>query len=400
MDFLEDPRDEAFRERIRSLLAAGITPELALAGKRRYAPKREHLQEWQRRLNDAGLAAGHWPVESGGAGWNGKQRLIFDEECAASNAPLINVQGVTLFGPVLNKFGTEEQKRRFRKEILRGDAIWCQGFSEPNAGSDLASLRTSAAPVEGGWVINGQKIWTSQGDIADWIFLLARTEQDVKKQRGLSFFVADMRSPGIEVRPIFSIDGQHHLNEVFFENLFIPTENLIGQPGQGWDIAKFLLNDERIFGSADLPVLLGLLDHLRDIAANEERDGRRLIHDSHFQEQFSRLEFEVELIRMKVLHVVSQPPLQGAELAIVGSAIKVQATETYMALAELATWSLGDQAAVYFPDPERASHSILPPGPEHAEGITTKYLYSRAAAIYGGANEVQRDIIAKARFGW
>lgn len=400
MEFSTDPQDQQFRERIRSLLKEQLTPELARAGRRRYAPKREHLRAWQAQLYAAGLGAGYWSEEDGGAGWNGRQRLIFDEELAALHAPLINVQGITLFGPVLNRYGTEAQKERFRADLLQGEAIWCQGFSEPGAGSDLASLRTTATPCEGGWLINGQKIWTSQANIADWIFLLARTNTNVKKQAGLSFFVADMQSPGIEVRPIISIDGQHHLNEVFIENLFVPTENLIGEQGQGWEIAKFLLNDERIFGSADLPALLGLLDHIREIAAHEHDSAARLIDDEAFWTRYCRLEFEVEMIRMKIANVVSGPDLEDAELAITGSSIKIQATETYMALAELAAWALGDNGPLFVPDPEGNTAQLSAPVPSYAEGITTKYLYSRAASIYGGANEIQRDIIAKARFGW
>jgi len=398
VDFRPDPGDEQFRADVRALLERHLTEELMLAGKRRYAPKQAQLRAWQSALFEAGIGAGHWATGDGGAGWSGRQRLIFDEEAARLHAPYINVQGITLFGPVLNRYGTEAQKERFRAQVLDGRAIWCQGFSEPNAGSDLASLRTSAVRENGGWRINGQKIWTSQADIADWIFLLARTDPSVKKQSGLSFFVADMRSPGITVRPIISIDGQHHLNEVFFENLIVPEDNLIGAPGQGWEVAKFLLNDERIFGSADLPALLGLVDRIAEIAAVERRDGRPLYEDGEFRVRFSRLEFEVEMIRMKILEIVSGAALGGARLAVVGSAIKIQATETYMALAELATWALGDMGPVFVPDPERSSEG--PSVPAHVEGVTTKYLYSRAASIYGGTNEVQRDIIAKAPFGW
>lgn len=400
MEFSPDPTEQIFREELRSFLSANLPPDLAARGRRHYTPTREEMRRWQSILFEHGYGQPHWAVEHGGKGWSGRQRMIFDQELARAHAPVTNVQGFALFGPVLNAFGTAEQQARFREPLLSGKVVWCQGFSEPGSGSDLASLRTSAVRQGENWVINGQKIWTSQASLADWVFLLARTSTEGKKQEGISFFLIDMKSPGVSVRPIISIDGQHHLNETFYDDVVVPAENLIGAPGQGWSIAKFLLNNERLFGSADMPALYMSLDRVRGIAARRVSNGKPLIEDQEFASRLARLNFEVAAIEMKMIETIARGQMSERDLSIVGSSIKVRATEVYMKLTQLAVEALGDFGALSFPDPDGAAALDPAPAPEYAEGIAVAYFYSRAAAIYGGTNEIQRNIIAKAKFGF
>jgi len=400
MDFAADPAEAAFREEIRAFLKANLPRDLEERGRRHYTPTREEMLRWQSILHAHGYAQPHWAVEHGGKGWSGRQRMIFDQELAKAHAPVTNVQGFALFGPVLNAFGTPEQQARFREPLLAGEVVWCQGFSEPGSGSDLASLRTSAVRDGGKWIVNGQKIWTSQASLADWCFLLARTSSEGKKQEGISFLLVDMKSPGISVRPIISIDGQHHLNETFFDEVAVPAENMIGEPGQGWAIAKFLLNNERLFGSADMPALYMSLERVKDIAARSEIDGRPLIENAEFAARLARLDFDIAAIEMKMIETIARGVMSERDLSIVGSSIKVRATEVYMKLTELAVEALGDAGPLLFPDPEGPAAIVPAPGPRHAEGVAVAYFYSRAAAIYGGTNEIQRNIIAKAKFGF
>ncbi|MEP7349403.1 MAG: acyl-CoA dehydrogenase family protein [Sphingorhabdus sp.] len=400
MEFAADPEEDAFREEIRAFLKDHLPADLEARGRRHYTATREEMLRWQSILHAHGYGQPHWAVEHGGKGWTGRQRMIFDQELANAHAPVTNVQGFALFGPVLNAFGTPEQQAQFREPLLSGTVVWCQGFSEPGSGSDLASLRTSAVRQGDNWVINGQKIWTSQASLADWIFLLARTSSEGKKQEGISFILVDMKSPGVSVRPIISIDGQHHLNETFFDDVVVPADNMIGEPGQGWSIAKFLLNNERLFGSADMPALYMSLERVMDIAGRQKANGQRLLDDAEFAARVARLYFEIAVIEMKMIETIARGAMSERDLSIVGSSIKVRATEVYMKLTQLAVEALGDFGAVAFPDPEGTAPAQPAPGPQHAEGIAVAYFYSRAAAIYGGTNEIQRNIIAKAKFGF
>ncbi|MEP6867455.1 MAG: acyl-CoA dehydrogenase family protein [Novosphingobium sp.] len=400
MEFSTDPAEEAFRAEMQAFLKANLPADLAERGRRHYTATREEMLRWQSILYEHGYGQPHWAVEHGGKGWTGRQRMIFDQELAKAHAPVTNVQGLALFGPVLNAFGTPDQQARFRDPLLSGKVVWCQGFSEPGSGSDLASLRTSAVRQGDNWVINGQKIWTTQANLADWVFLLARTSSEGKKQEGITFFLIDMKSPGISVRPIISIDGQHHLNETFFDEVVVPDANVIGAPGQGWSIAKFLLNNERLFGSADMPALFMSLERVRDIAGRRLVDGRPLIEDREFAARLARLDFDIAAIEMKMIETIARGQMTEQDLSIVGSAIKVRATEVYMKLTQLAVEALGDAGALSFPDPDGAEAIDPAPAPHYAEGVAVAYFYSRAAAIYGGTNEIQRNIIAKAKFGF
>lgn len=400
MDFKPDPGDELFRQEVRSFLRSYLPPDYAEFGRRRYTLPREVMLGWQSILHIHGYGQPHWRVEDGGKGWSGRQRMIFDQELAAAYAPGTNVQGMALFGPVLNEFGTPEQKERFREPLLSGQTFWCQGFSEPGSGSDLASLRTSAVRDGDRWVINGQKIWTTQANMADWVFLLARTSNDGRKQEGISFFLIDMKTPGISVRPILTIDGEHHLNETFYDDVAVPLDNLIGGEGQGWAIAKFLLNNERLFGSADMPALYVSLARVLQLA-KQDRDGSPpLIEGGVFAGRLAQLEFEIVALEMKLMETVARGKISDRDLSIVGSSIKVRATETYMALTELAVEALGDTGPLAIPDPSIGGDGAKASVAAEAEGIATAYFYSRAAAIYGGTNEIQRNIISKAKFGF
>lgn len=399
MHFKQAESEKEFRKSIRETLKDILPEDISRRAKRHYTPSRSDLMRWQGILHAQGLGAPHWSVDNGGAGWSGRQRIIFDQELAEAHAPEINVQGLALFGPVLNEFGTKEQKERFREPLLSGKVIWCQGFSEPGAGSDLASLRTRAVRDGENWVITGQKIWTSHAHIADWVFLLARTRPDGKKQDGISFFVIDMKTPGIEVRPILSIDGQHHLNETFYDNVIVPSSNMIGEEGQGWAIAKFLLNNERLFGAADMPNLYKALSRAREIGMAETRNGKPLLLEPSYACRYAKLQFEVDVIEMKLVATTSRNSLSERELSVIGSSLKVKATDVYMAIAEFSMELLGCAGVAHIQDPEADGVSRNQSMPDYAAGVNVVYFHSRAASIYGGTNEIQRNIIVKARFG-
>lgn len=399
MDFDPDPGEVTFRQEVRSFLEANLPPDMARRGRRAYTHRRDDMLRWQEILAKGGYGVPEWSAAAGGRGWTGRQRMIFDQELARADAPAVNVQGLTLVAPVLREFGTPEQKKRFLEPLIAGKTIWCQGFSEPGAGSDLAALRTAATRVESGWKLSGQKIWTSQAHMADWCFILARTSIEARKQQGISFFLMDMKQPGIDVRPIISIDDQHHLNEVFLNEAFVPDGQLVGEEGQGWAIAKFLLNNERLFGSADMPSMYRSLARVRRIAESRSHRGRPLIENPAFRRKLARLEIQVQVIEFKLMATAAKEDISERELSIVGSAIKIRATETYMALMTLAVEALGDDGAVLFPDPEGEEAWPEPPAPAYAEGTLAEYFFSRAASIYGGTNEIQRNIIAKSRFG-
>lgn len=398
MDFKADPSLDAFRLEVREFLRVALPEDLAHK-LRTMASARADLVRWQKILNARGWGAPGWAKEHGGTGWTPSQRLIFDEECTLAGTPTQDVFGQNLLGPVLNHFGSRRQIETHVPRILGGDSLWCQGFSEPGSGSDLASLRTAAVLSGDHYVVDGQKIWTSYAHRADWIFLLVRTNVEVRRQAGISFLLVDMKSPGITVRPIHSIDGCHHLNEVFFDNVRVPAANLVGAEGDGWKITKFLLNNEHA-GAAELPHLQGYLHRLSELGRELFVDSHRLIDSPAFRLRWVRLEAEVAAIGMMTARVGAMEQENDTSPAAhaLGSILKLRSTELQQKLSAFLVEALGDYGAIAYHSPQDDGIAVDLPLQGLARGIATDMFFRRASTIYGGSSEIQRGIIGKTLF--
>jgi acyl-CoA dehydrogenase len=307
-----------------------------------------------------------------------------------------------LVGPIIYTFGSEAQKKRHLPGIVDGSVYWIQGFSEPGSGSDLASLRTTAVRDGDHYVVNGQKIWTSHGKDGDWNFLLARTDPAAKKQAGISFLLLDVKTPGVTVRPIQSLEGSHHLAEVFYDNVRVPVENLVGEENQGWSYTKFLLFNERAFYGAEAPSLKRYIQKIKTYAAIERDGDRPLIENPTFAARLAEYELEVMAIDMSTTRVIRQGLDERNGGAAVGSMLKVRGTELSQKLTDMLVEAVGDYGAVYYPDENEdpAFRNAPTIGPDYGPGLMAVLIYRRAASIYGGTNEIQRNIIAKTRFGF
>jgi alkylation response protein AidB-like acyl-CoA dehydrogenase len=399
MDF--SPEDLAFREEVRDFLAENL-PDRLRDGARRTPGvfvEPDIGMEWHRILNDKGWVAYHWPEEDGGTGWTPTQRFIFEKECALAGAPGISILGLRLVGPVICAFGTPEQKARFLPRILSGEDYWCQGYSEPGSGSDLASLKTSARLENGEYTVNGSKIWTTHAHHADWIFALVRTNPDVKKQAGITFLLLPMDQDGVEVTPIMSMSGDHEVNQVFFTDAKTPEENRIGEEGQGWTIAKFLLENER-GGSCFAPRLIQSIDNLSALA-DEQPSGVNgaLAHDTRFRDRLSRVKLDAEALEVTELRILAdlakgrQPGPQTSLVKMLGSNIGQEIDTLRLEL-------LGPDALQLPLDrPLYGNEAPEPVGSEMAQVAMGNYLNNRASTIFGGSDEVQKNIIAKTVLG-
>jgi len=386
--------DEEFRRQLRTFIAENLPADMARRTLLGYHPHKPDVLYWTAKLGARGWSVPNWPVEYGGPGWTVTQRHIFDEVCFLAGCPALAPQGVYLVGPIICAYGNQAQQDRFLPGIRSAEHFWAQGFSEPNAGSDLASLQTRAIRDGDDYVVNGQKIWTSEAHYSEWLFLLVRTSTEGKPQAGISFLLADMQSPGITVRPIISIDGGHVLNEVFLDNVRVPAGNLIGEENMGWTYAKELLGAERTF-SAEVPRCKGLLARLRHIAAETRARGRPLIDDPHFARRLAQLEIEVVAHEATLWRVVAEEEAEVASAVPTSSILKVRGTELVQRIGALTIEALGDDALPAYPE----GHYLLTtpddaPGGPLAPGVTADFLYRRSATIYGGTNEVQRNIIA------
>jgi acyl-CoA dehydrogenase len=397
MDFRPDPQLAAFREEVRQFLAQHLPPDLAGRGRITRSHPAE-VTRWQRILTAKGWGAPYWASEHGGTGWSMQQVLVFDEECAAAGTPSLDPFMHKLVGPVLNRFATPAQRAEHMPASLNGDRLWCQGFSEPGSGSDLASLRTRAQRDGDHYVVNGQKIWTSYAHQSDWIFLLVRTDPEVKKQAGISFLLADMKTPGITVRPIRSIDDCHHLNEVFFDNVRVPVANRVGAEGEGWTITKFLLNNEHA-STADLPALQCYLRQLHQLAVTQRVGGEALGRRPEFALKLARIEAELLAVGMMVQRVAALEQAHDRTAHAMGSMLKIRGTELQQRMSECLVEALGDHGAVAYPHPHEPAAADVPlPMQDAARGIANDMFFRRASTIYGGTSEVQRGIIAKMLF--
>ena len=381
-----------FRDEVRAWLRDHVPAALHDKVVRHAALSRDELLRWHRILAAQGWIAPAWPREWGGTGWNVVQRYLFDEECGYAGAPPLVPFGLAMCAPVLLKFGTQAQKERFLPRIYRGDDFWCQGYSEPGSGSDLASLRTSAVRRGDAYVVNGQKTWTTFAHMADWIFCLVRTDSSLeRKQDGISFLLIDMKTPGITVRPLLLMDGAHEVNEVFFDDVAVPAENRVHEEGKGWTVAKYLLGHERM-NTARIGTSKRELEQLKALAAREVKDGRPLMEDPRFRDRLSRLEIELMALSITNLRFLNQlrgGRAPGADVSM----LKIKGTEIQQGLTELMMQAMGPLAQPFMPIG----------GDDGFDGVTAglapRYCSYRKTTIYAGSNEIQRNIIAKHTLG-
>jgi len=396
MDLSFSAADLAFRDEVRAFIAENYPADIKARFDAGVEPLKEDFVRWQKILHAKGWVAPAWPKEYGGTGWTSTQRYIFQEELGAANTPGIIPFGLAMVGPVIYTFATEAQKQRFLPRILSSDDWWCQGYSEPGSGSDLASLKTKAVRQGDKYIVNGSKTWTTMAQFADWIFCLVRTDSTVKQQEGISFLLIDMKSPGITVRPIITMDGGHEVNEVFLDNVEVPVENLIGQEGQGWTYAKFLLGHERS-GIAAVSRSKKGIARLRAIAKAETIDGQPLIEDDSFLRKVNELEIDLTALEYTELRTLARES-QGKGPGPESSILKIKGTEIQQAITELAV-----EAAGYYAMPfnRRAMDGANEPtvGPSYAAFVAPSYFNMRKTSIYGGSNEIQKNIIAKMVLG-
>jgi len=400
MDLRFTPEERAFREEVRAFIKDNLPADTRERMKLGHPPRKEDTVRWMRILNAKGWAAYSWPKEYGGPGWSAIQRMIFLEENLMFPAPELLSFNITMIGPVLIQFGTEKQKAHFLPRARNLDDWWCQGFSEPGAGSDLASLKTAAKLDGDHYVVNGQKIWTSTAHNADWCFVLVRTDPNARKrQEGISFLLVDMKTPGITVRPIISIDGSHHLNEVFFDNVRVPVENRIFQENKGWDVAKYLLGNERT-GIARLGKSRERVKAAVEMAHNVNMHGRPLIEDQVFRQRVAQLQVDIKALEITQLRVVSayDKAKGSGKPDPLSSVLKVKGTELLQATTELAVDVSGPMATPIWAK-ELAELNEPDDMLEASSAGTASYLMLRAASIYGGTNEIQKNILTKAVLG-
>ena len=392
MDLAYSPQEQAFRNEVRGWLADNLPADIRgkVTGYRSMA--KEDIIRWHKIRAEKGWSVPHWPVEWGGTGWDITQRYIYDEEFGLAGAPALPPFGPAMCASVLLRFGTPAQQERFLPRIRAGDDFWVQGYSEPGAGSDLAALKCRADRQGDFYHVTGQKIWTTLGQYGDWIFCLVRTDSQVeRRQEGISFLLIDMKTPGITVRPLILMDGGHEVNEIFFDDVVVPVQNLIYEENKGWTVAKYLLGHERM-GSGSVGGSRRELAALRDLAKRELKNGRPLLEDPRFRDRLSRVEIELEALEITSMRFLDkmrrsgQPP--GADVSL----LKIRGTEIQQGITELMMQAVGPRA-----QPFRAvDHGSI----DHfMSRLAPRYFNLRKASIYAGSNEIQRNIIAKMSLG-
>ena len=397
MDLDFAPEEQAFREEVRSFVREKLPAHIrhkVLNGI--HLSKEDHVQ-WQRILNDQGWGGPGWPKEFGGPGWSTTQQYIFDEETAAGGAPRLIAFGIKMVAPVIMAFGSPEQQARYLPKIRAAEEWWCQGYSEPGSGSDLASLKTRAVLQGDHYVVNGQKTWTTLGQHADWIFCLVRTDPEAKAQRGISFLLIDMKTPGITVRPIITLDGAHEVNEVWFEDVKVPVANRIGEENKGWTYAKFLLGHERT-NIAGIGASKRELGRLKRVAATETKNGRPLIEDPLFAAKIAQVECDLmalEITNLRVLSAEKEKRAPGPEASI----LKIKGTEIQQAITELLMYAVGPYALPFERGSIEEGDLTSVAGPAYAAPLAATYCNVRKVTIYGGSNEIQRNIISQMILG-
>lgn len=379
-------KHEQFRAEVRAWIDTAMPDDIRAKAEVDAPFEHEEVMVWHKLLNEQGWLAPHWPAEYGGPDLDPTARFILSEELALAGAPALSPFGVYMVGPLLIQFGNDAQKARFLPKILSGEEVWCQGYSEPNAGSDLASLRTSAVPNENGdFVVNGQKTWTTEAQYADWIFCLVRTDSSGKKQEGISFLLIDMNTPGLEVKPMLTIGGTPNFCETFFEDVVVPKENLVGPLGGGWTLAKALLGHERT-AIAGVGLIKRTLQRIKQLAVRAVAGNRSMFDNPLFRSRIARLEMRLKGLQMANLRTLARAQL-GHAPGPESSILKIRGTELQQEAFELAMDLIGHDSLNWYNEPGAV--------PAFSEWIPTKYNYYRAASIYGGSNEIQRNVIAK-----
>jgi alkylation response protein AidB-like acyl-CoA dehydrogenase len=392
MDLNYSPEEEAFRDEVRVWLRENLPDDLREKVVNYQELSKDDLLRWHKILAKQGWVAPDWPVEWGGTDWTVVQRYIFEDECGAAACPPLMSFGLRMCAPVLLRFGSAAQKQRFLPGIYNGEVFWCQGYSEPGSGSDLASLQTRAVRDGDDYVVTGQKIWTTLAHYADWIFCLVRTDATrPKRQEGISFLLIDMRSPGITVRPIALMDGGHEVNEVFFDDVRVPLENRVHEENDGWTVAKYLLGYERL-GTGRVGASKRELARLKELAAKTPKDGGSLLDDPRFRDRVTRVEVELmalEITNLRYLDQMRGGRAPGAEVSL----LKIKGTEIQQALTELMMQVAGPLAQTFRPVDPAADFDAF------TAALAPRYLNMRKTTIYAGSNEIQRNIIAKATLG-
>jgi len=388
MDLAFTPEELGFREEIRTWVHAHLPQDISHKVHNALHLTREDMQRWGKILGKKGWLGHAWAKEFGGPGWNAIQKHLFEEECALAGAPRVVPFGPVMVAPVIMAFGNAEQQQRFLPGIASGDVWWSQGYSEPGSGSDLASLKTRAERVGNKYIVNGQKTWTTLGQYGEWIFCLVRTAAEGKPQNGISFLLIDMKSPGVTVRPIILLDGSAEVNEVFFDNVEVPAENLVGEENKGWNYAKYLLAHERT-NIADVNRAKRELERLKRIAKTEG-----VYEDSRFRDEIAKLEVDIVALEMMVLRVLSAEKSGKQSLDIAGL-LKIRGSEIQQRYSELMMLAAGPFALPLIREAMEAGWQGDHVGHAHCAPLASTYFNMRKTTIYGGSNEVQRNIVSQ-----
>ncbi len=398
MDLNYTQEEIAFRDQVHEFVRAHLPGDVSRKVLEHQRLGKDDYVRWQKILFEKGWIAAGWPVEYGGTGWSPIQRYIFEEECAAAGAPRLTPFGLHMVGPVIMAFGSEWQKKHYLPRILSSEDWWCQGYSEPGSGSDLASLKTRAERQGDHYIVNGQKTWNTHGQWADMCFCLVRTSSEGKKQEGISFLLIDMHAPGVTVRPIITLDGEHEVNEIWFENVKVPAKNLVGDEGRGWTYAKFLLSHERTgiagVGALEAGAALPQAHRLR----RSRTGGRPLIEDPLFRDRVAQVEIDLmalEITNLRVAAADRDGKAPGPEASI----LKIKGTEIQQELTELMMEAVGPYALPHLPMAWGEQWIGAHVGPDYAAPLAARYFNYRKTSIYGGSNEIQRNIIAQMVLG-
>jgi hypothetical protein len=392
MDLAFTPEEQQFREEIRAWVRANLPEDIAHKVHNALHLTRDDMQRWAKILGKKGWLGYGWPKQFGGPGWTAVQKHLFEEECALAGAPRIVPFGPVMVAPVIMAFGSPEQQKRFLPGIASGEVWWSQGYSEPGSGSDLASLKTRAERKGDKYIVNGQKTWTTLAQYGEWIFCLVRTSTEGKPQTGISFLLIDMKSPGVTVRPIIMLDGGHEVNEVFFDNVEVPAENLIGEENKGWTYAKHLLSHERT-NIADVNRAKRELERVKRIARNEG-----VYNDARFRDEVAKLEVDVVALEMLVLRVLSAEKSGKNPLDIAGL-LKIKGSEIQQRYTELMMLAAGPYALPFIQEAMEAGYQGDHVGAAYLAPLAASYFNMRKTTIYGGSNEVQRNIVAQTVLG-